>query len=320
MISLGIESTAHTIGVGLATENKILSNIKLTYKPNSGGIHPREASEFIAKNAPRVLEQAINKAGIKKEEIDIISYSRAPGIGHSLRVGLTIAKTISNKLNKPLIGVNHCIAHVEIARKLTGLKDPVVLYTSGANTQVITFGEGRYRLMAETLDMGLGNFIDSFARLAGIPFPGGPVIEELAKKGRYIELPYVIKGMDVSFTGILTNLKNKLGKHKLEDLCYSLQETVFAMLVEATERAMAHTQKKELTITGGVASNQRLREMCETMTKDRGAVFKVPPKEYCVDNGAMIALTGLLMHESGAKIKEGVSQAERTDEVEVTWR
>jgi len=321
MICLGIESTAHTFGVGIVSEDKMLSNVKESYRPKKGGIHPREASDFLATKAASVISEAISKSGLKRSDIDLIAYSRAPGIGHSLRVGAVAARTLSMKLKTPLIGVNHCIAHVEVGRRISQMNDPVVLYTSGANTQVIAFQGGKYRVFAETLDIGVGNFIDSFARYAGIPFPGGPRIEELAMKGKYVELPYVVKGMDVSLTGILTNLRQKLDKHKLEDLCYSLQETVFAMLVEVSERALAHCQKQELLLTGGVAANKRLREMCKVMCNERGAKFSAPPIQYCVDNGAMIAVLGLKMHEAGVKQKQhSIDQSERTDEVEVTWR
>lgn len=299
----------------------MLANVRDSYKPKTGGIHPREASDYLAEKAGSVICEAVGKAGISFKDIDVIAFSRSPGIGHCLRVGATAAKTLSLELGKPLLGVNHCIAHVEIGRRLTGMNDPVILYTSGANTQVIAFQGGKYRVFAETLDMGVGNFIDSFARYAGIPFPGGPVIEKLAMTGKYVELPYVVKGMDISLTGILTNLRGKLGKHRIEDLCYSLQETVFAMLVEVSERALAHCQKKELLLTGGVAANKRLREMCRIMCEERGARFDVPAMEYCVDNGAMIAVTGLLMHKAGVRQTDfNISQDERTDEVEVTWR
>lgn len=320
MICLGIESTAHTFGVGIVDNEKVLSNVKSSYRPLKGGIHPREASDFLAKEAPAVIKKAIKEAGVKLSDINLIAFSRAPGIGHCLRVGAVAARTIAQELRVPLVGVNHCIAHIEIGRATTGLNDPVVLYTSGANTQVIAYQGGKYRVFAETLDIGVGNFIDSFAREAGIPFPGGPVIEKLALKGKYVPLPYAVKGMDVSFTGILTALKKKLKSEKLEDLCYSTQETIFAMLVEVSERAMAHTQKNELILTGGVAANKRLREMCSIMCRERGAKFGVPPAEFCIDNGAMIALLGIKVYESGAKTKTTISQSERTDDVEAKWK
>jgi len=316
MICLGIESTAHTFGVGVVNDKKVLVNLKASYRPKKGGIHPREASDFLALEGPKLIKEALSKI----PRVDLVAFSRSPGIGHSLRVGAVTARTIAQKLKVPLIGVNHCIAHVEVARWLTGLNDPVVLYTSGANTQVIAFQGGKYRVFAETLDIGVGNFIDSFARYAGIPFPGGPVIEKKALQGKYVELPYVVKGMDVSLTGILTSLRKKLSSHRLEDLCFSLQENVFAMLVEVSERALAHTQKSELVLTGGVAANKRLREMCEVMCKERGAKFKAPPMNCCVDNGAMIAHLGLKMHQAGAKSISSIDQGERTDEVKVTWR
>ena len=184
--------------------------------------------------------------------------------------------------------------------------------------------KGGGRVFGETLDIGVGNLLDTFARYAGLPFPGGPIIEKLAEKGRrYIELPYTVKGMDVSFGGLLTNLRNKLGKYRLEDLAFSLCETVYSMLIEVSERAMAHCNKDELLLTGGVAADKRLREKAEIMARERGAKFFVPDLQYCRDNGAMIAWLGLLMYEHGFRQRledTKVKQRWRTDEVEVNWR
>ncbi|MBS3078304.1 hypothetical protein J4412_02265 [Candidatus Pacearchaeota archaeon] len=205
-----------------------------------------------------------------------------------------------------MVPVNHCVAHLEIGR-ITGSKDPVLLYCSGANTQVISYAAGKYRIFGETLDMGVGNFIDSFARYANLGFPGGPKIEKFAKEGKkYIELPYSVKGMDVkgmdvSFSGILTNLKQKLEKKEgsLEDLSFSMEETVFAMLLETAERALAHLEKKELLLGGGVACNSRLQDMAKRMCEERGAKSFCPEKSLLVDNGAMIAYLGEIMFKSG---------------------
>ncbi|MCD6403781.1 MAG: N(6)-L-threonylcarbamoyladenine synthase Kae1 [Nanoarchaeota archaeon] len=324
MICLGIESTAHTFGVGIVDEEKVLANVWRSYKSESGGIHPREASEHHARLADQVLREALEKAGIGLRDVDLFSFSQGPGMGPCLRVGAVISRFLASKFRKPLVGVNHCIAHVEIGRWLTGAEDPVVLYVSGGNTQVIAFEGGKYRVFGETLDIGVGNLLDTFARYAGLPFPGGPFVEELAKKGRrYVELPYTVKGMDVSFGGLLTNLKNKLGKYRLEDLAFSLCETVYSMLIEVSERAMAHCNKDELLLTGGVAADKRLRKKAEIMTKERGAKFFVPNLQYCRDNGAMIAWLGLLMYEHGFRQKledTKVKQRWRTDEVEVNWR
>ena len=201
-----------------------------------------------------------------------------------------------------------------------------MLYTSGANTQIIAFSEGKYRVFGETLDMGVGNFIDHVGRLLNIGFPAGKEIEQKALLGKnYIKLPYNIKGMDVNFGGIYSNLKTKIQskKYDVNDLCYSMQETIFSMLTEVSERALAHCEKKELVLTGGVASNKRLNEMCEIMCKERNAKFKRIAPKYCVDNAYMIALTGLLKYQSNGadEIKNTlVNQRTRTEEVDIFWR
>jgi len=216
MIYLGIESTAHTFGIGivddkLPKEKKIIANVKDSVTTKTGGIIPAKAADHHVEVCDAVLRNALVKANLKLEDVDVIAYSQSPGIGHCLRIGAMFARTIALKYNKPLVGVNHCIAHLEIGRLLTKAKDPVLLYVSGANTQVIAYEGGKYRIFGETLDNGVGNFLDAFARLLGIGFPGGPKIYELALKGKnYIELPYVVKGMDISVGGILTNLKQKI--------------------------------------------------------------------------------------------------------------
>src|SRR3989344_8023558 len=268
---LGIESTAHTFGIGIVRDGIILSNVKKTYTTNKGGIIPNEAAKHHSQIKNEVYENALREARINEKDIDGIAFSQGPGLAPCLLVGLKFAKELALKLKKPLIPVNHCVAHLEVG-KLTGASDSIMLYASGANTQVIAYESGKYRVFGETLDIGVGNFIDTFAREAGIGFPGGPKVQELAKKGEnYIELPYKIKGMDVSFSGILTNLTQKLKskKFKIEDLSYSLQECVFSMLVEVSERAMAHTGKKQLLLGGGVACNTRLQEMCRIMCEER---------------------------------------------------
>jgi len=326
MICLGIEGTAHTFGIGLMnSRGKILANCWKTYIPESGGIHPREAARFHAQNAGKVIEEAMRIAGISPQDLDLIAFSQGPGLGPVLRTAATVARALAAWLEIPIIGVNHCIAHVEIGRLVGKAKDPLTVYVSGGNTQVIAFASGRYRIFGETLDIPLGNCLDVFAREVGIPHPGGPKIEKLAKKGKkYLHLPYAVKGMDLSFSGILSEaIRLVESGERLEDVAYSLQETTFAALVEVSERALAHTEKKELMLTGGVAANKRLREMLSLMAKEHGAKFVVPPAELCQDNGVMIAWTGLLAYKSGCRQRleeTQVKQRWRTDEVEVTWR
>ncbi len=347
---LGIESTAHTLGIGIVKDGKILANCKDSYTTEKGGIIPMESAKHHEIVFDKVLNDALNKSGMFLDNLDFISVANAPGLAPCLLVGLRKAKELASKLNLPLVAVNHCLAHLEIGR-ITGAKDPVLLYASGANTQIIAYSSGKYRVFGETLDIGIGNFIDSFARYIGLGFPGGPKIMELAKKGKYVEIPYSIKGMDVAFSGLLTNLKQKYDKGiSIEDLSYSLQETAFAMLIEASERALAHTGKKELLLGGGVACNTRLQEMCKIMCEERGCKFFVPANSLLIDNGGMIAYLGEIMfnsynklnnnrkkiNEDEGKIEEcedrklvyfkddfdklDINPRERTDMVDVKWR
>ncbi len=327
MIILGIESTAHTFGIGIVKEKnkkiEIIANCKDSYTTEKGGIVPMDAARHHNSVKEKLLQEALEKADIKVQDIDGIAFSQGPGLSPCLIEGLKFTKEIASRLKKPVIPVNHCIAHLEIGRT-TGAKDPVLLYVSGANTQIIAYASGKYRIFGETLDIGAGNFIDSFARHCGIGFPGGPKIAELSKTGNYIELPYSIKGMDVSFSGMLTNLQQKYDKGiKIEDLAFSLQETAFAMLIEAAERAMAHLKKNELLLGGGVACNSRLREMAEIMCRERKARLFCPKNELLVDNGAMIAYLGAIMIEKN-KVKNAdnldIRPNERTDDVGVNWR
>ncbi len=326
MICLGIETTAHTFGAGIVnSKGEVLANEKHTFTTEIGGIHPTKAKEHHLEHKERIVEEALRKAHLAIADIDLISFSQGPGISPCLIVGKNKAKELALANGLPLVGVNHCIAHLEIGRAQTKAKDPVLLYVSGANTQVIAYEGGKYRIFGETLDNGVGNFLDAFARHLGFGFPGGPKIEALAKEGKnYIPLPYVVKGMDISVSGILTNVKQKFDSKKFsrEDLCYSVQETVFAMLVEVAERAMAHCQKNELVLGGGVACNARLQEMCSIMCRERGAHFFVPDKQFLVDNGAMIAWQGILQKKHATKKCESIDilPYQRTDDVHVDWR
>jgi len=313
-----------TFGVGIVNgKGKVIANAIDSYKTESGGLIPNELKKHHNEIKDKVLQNALQQAKIGLKDINLVSFSQGPGIAPALLVGMRLAKEISKKNNIPVIGVNHCVSHLEIGKLLTKSKDPVLLYASGANTQIIAYESGKYRIFGETLDQGIGNFIDAFARYIGLGFPGGPKIEQLALKGKnYIELPYVVKGMDVSFSGILTDLKRKYDskKYDINDLCYSLQETVFAMLTEVSERAMAHTEKKELLLGGGVACNKRLQEMCKVMCRERKAKFFVPENQYLVDNGLMIAWLGVLLKKIATKDykKIDIRPYERTDDIEVS--
>ena len=326
MKCLGIESTAHTFGVSIVDSNgNILANVKDMYKTEKGGIIPIEAKKHHENVKEEILEKTLKEAKLKIEEIDIISFSCGPGLAPCLIAGKNFAKELALKYKKSLIEVNHLIAHLEIGRLLTKAKDPVFILATGANTQIIAFEGNKYRIFGEALSIGIGNALDKFGRDIGLGFPCGPKIEELAKKGKYVELPYVVKGMDVEFSGIITQAINLFKKDiKQEDLCFSLQETLFAMLTEVSERALAHTEKKELLLIGGVAANKRLIKMLETMCKDRNVKFSVVPVEYSGDQAAMIAWQGILQSKNVKFDKKRIEEIDinpkyRVEDVDVNW-
>jgi len=327
---LGIESTADDFSTGITTsQGKILANITSTFIPTQGGIHPREAARHHAEVAGEVIHNALKKAKIHPNQIKAVAFSQGPGLGPCLRTGATAARATATYLHIPLVGINHSIAHIEIGKLITGAKDPVTLYVSGGNTIISAYEDRYYRVFGETLDIAVGNCLDVFAREAelkqspGRPF--GAIIEELARAGKtLVPLPLTIKGMDLSFSGLLTAAVQALrsAKHGLGDLCFSLQEVAFSMLTEVTERTLAHTEKPEVLLTGGVAANKRLQTMLKIIAKEHNARFNVVPKEYALDNGAMIAWTGALTYKSGitTPIEKSIVKLKwRLDQVPVPW-
>lgn len=272
---------------------------------------------ILRENSAEVLKCVEKKFDLSK--IDLIAFSQGPGLPPSLSVGLEFARNLSKNLDKPLYGVNHCRAHIDVGTFLTGAKDPVILYVSGGNTQVLYDSKG-YRILGETQDIGLGNAIDKLGRSMNLKFPAGPKIEELARNGKFILLPYSVKGMDMNFSGILSDSVRRIEGAKEEnqqqtyaDISYSFQEICFSMLTEVTERAMAAMNKKELLLVGGVAQNKRLQEMLSIMCDERGGEIFIVPKEYAGDNGAMIAVSALLNFDKGLLHKD-------PGEIRPNWR
>ena len=192
MICLGVESSAHTFGVGIVNDKgEILSNEKMVYMPSAGkGIIPHDAANFHKENSSKILELALNNAGLTMRDINIISYTAGAGLPPCLLVGADFAISLAKTHNLPLVPVCHQIAHLEIGRLTTKANDPVYLYLSGGNTQIIAFTEGKYRIFGETEDIPIGNALDSLSREIGIEPPYGPNFDKTAEKGKkYIELP-----------------------------------------------------------------------------------------------------------------------------------
>lgn len=316
-------------------------------------------------------------------------------MGAPLQSVAIVARTLALMYKKPLVAVNHCLGHIEMGRTITGAHNPVVLYVSGGNTQVISYSAQKYRIFGETLDIAVGNCLDRFARVIGLsndPSPGQNIEKEARKGTKLVPLPYTTKGMDVSLAGILSSTEAYTrdkrfkpnpkidysdaavgslangevwtgeggGKHIVNmdasvteqtpapvkavdadvdvsqsglsqldssidtitpaDLCFSLQEHIFSMLVEITERAMAHIGSKEVLIVGGVGSNQRLQQMMGVMASERGGSVFATDERFCIDNGIMIAHAGLLSHRMGIDTsleKSTVTQRFRTDTPDV---
>lgn len=407
LLALGLEGSANKLGVGIVRHNvdgsvDVLSNVRHTYvTPPGTGFLPSDTARHHRRWLVTVAKEAIRRAGVTVQDCTCICFTKGPGMGAPLQSVSIVARTLSLLFSLPLVGVNHCVGHIEMGRTITGAPNPIVLYVSGGNTQVIAYSNQRYRIFGETLDIAVGNCLDRFARVIGLsndPSPGQN-IEKEAKKSRgamgktlkLLPLPYATKGMDVSFGGILKateeytfdkrfrkgqshlgsskaggeakigskqydnlgklangmnlsedarHLTNNNGVHQEEDddddesllsndiitpadLCFSLQEHVFAMLVEITERAMAHVGSRQVLIVGGVGSNKRLQEMMSIMASERGGSVFATDERFCMDNGIMIAHAGLLSHRMGVDTpleESNTTQRYRTDDPFIAWR
>ena len=322
MLALGIESTAHTFSCAVLDGNRILSDVRSVYRPPDGqGIHPREASRHHVEEGPRVFRESLAAAGIGIRDIDMVSYAAGPGLGPCLRVGAVMARALASYYRIPIYPVNHAIGHIELGRMLTGARDPLVLLVSGGHTMILAFLKGYWRVFGETLDITLGQLLDQFGRSLGLASPCGREIEAMAlKSDAYVPLPYTVRGNDVSFSGLLSAAKS--ASADTHSACYSLQETAFAMMAEATERALSLTGKGDLMIVGGVAANRRLSGMLREASSRYGCQPHTVPIKYAGDCGSQIAWTGI--QESGvlepAKIQDTfVRQSWRLDTVPIRY-
>ncbi|GFR20873.1 probable tRNA N6-adenosine threonylcarbamoyltransferase [Trichonephila clavata] len=332
-IAIGFEGSANKLGIGIMKDGEVLANERVTYiTPAGQGFLPRDTARHHQAHILDLLDKTFEVAKIKPADIDVVCYTKGPGIAAPLVSVAVVARTVAQLWKKPIIGVNHCIGHIEMGRLITGADNPIVLYVSGGNTQIIAYNEKRYRIFGETIDIAVGNCLDRFARvlkLSNEPSPGYNIEIAAQAAEKFIPLPYCVKGMDVSFSGLLSFIEERASNlvindgYSVEDLCFSLQETVFAMLVETTERAMAHCNSEEVLIVGGVGCNKRLQEMMQIMAEERGAKLYATDERYCIDNGAMIAQAGWEMFRSGQVTDfedTTCTQRYRTDEVDVTWR
>ncbi|ORM40716.1 tRNA N6-adenosine threonylcarbamoyltransferase [Babesia sp. Xinjiang] len=347
---LGIEGSANKLGIAVVRgDGVLLSNVRKTYSaPDGEGFLPRHVARHHRENMASTIKESLCTAGIELSQISLVCYTRGPGMGSGLHVGSIAAKTVHFLTGAPIIPVNHCVGHVEMGRFLSGFKYPVVLYVSGGNTQVLSYDRQRhvYAVLGETLDIAAGNVLDRLARLLCLPNKPSPGLSiELAARSpesQLITLPFVVKGMDCSLSGFLTYCEQLIERQKellktggctdcdfqcfTRDLCFSVQEHMFAMLIEITERAMSFVDATELLVVGGVGCNLRLQEMASEMARSRGATLYPMDERYCIDNGAMIAFTGMLDYLYGRGEKAALAPDEvticqryRTDQCHVSW-
>ncbi len=306
---------------------RILSDVKDAYMaPDGAGIHPREASRHHEELCSAIVGKSLLDAQLRVGDLDFVSYSAGPGLGPCLRVGAVLARTISSYFDLPLVAANHAIGHIELGKYLTGVRDPLVLIISGGHTALAAMEDGAWKIFGETLDLTLGQLLDLLGRSIGFSSPAGQKIEQLALaggSGRFLlsDLPYTIKGNDVSYSGLLTASKSLLSReNRKEDVAFAVQEVAFSILAEATERALAFTMKSELLVTGGVAANQRLAAILWKMCDARRVRLGVIPRQFAGDCGAQIAAVGFDLYDRRktiSPINAFTRQSWRIDQVAV---
>ncbi|MBO7225996.1 MAG: tRNA (adenosine(37)-N6)-threonylcarbamoyltransferase complex transferase subunit TsaD [Bacteroidales bacterium] len=313
-IILAIESSCDDTSAAVLKNDRILSNVIASQKVHEqyGGVVPELASRAHQQNIIPVVDAAIKNAGISKKDINAIAFTRGPGLLGSLLVGVSFAKSFSQALNIPLIEVNHLQAHV-LSHFIKSSDESVVpkfpficLLVSGGHTQIILLRSYfDMEIIGNTIDDAAGEAIDKAAKIMDLGYPGGPVIDRLAKEGDPMKFKFAtpnIKDYDYSFSGIKTSFLYFLRDHlkespnfiqeNINDLCASIQHCIVSFLLKKLKKAMADTGVTQVAIAGGVSANSYLRQqLCEMGTKYKWDVF-VPQFQFCTDNAAMVGIAG----------------------------
>ena len=311
-IILGIESSCDDTSAAILKGQKILSNIVANQQVHSlyGGVVPELASRAHQQNIIPVVDAAIKKANIKREDISAIAFTKGPGLLGSLLVGSSFAKSFAMGMNIPLVAVNHMQGHILSHFIDQGKPMPkfpfLCLTVSGGHTQIVRVeSASNMQVIGTTIDDAAGEAFDKSAKILGLPYPGGPHIDKHAKKGNIHAFEFgkpKIKELDFSFSGLKTSIlykiQNNLQKNpkfieeNLEDLCASIQHSIISILLSKLEKAIKLTGIKQLAIAGGVSANSYLRSELVKLANDKGYQIYIPKFEYCTDNAAMIAITG----------------------------
>jgi len=311
-IILGIESSCDDTSAAILQGENILSNIVANQEIHQqyGGVVPELASRAHQQNIIPVVDSAIKKANIQKEDIDAIAFTNGPGLLGSLLVGSSFAKSFAIGMNIPLITINHLQAHI-LAHfidegKVTPKFPFLCLIVSGGHTQIVKVkSSNNMQIIGSTLDDAAGEAFDKSAKILGLPYPGGPLIDKYAKNGNINTFTFgkpKIKDLDFSFSGLKTSILYKIQdgvkensdfiKENLEDLCASIQHVIVSILLDKLQKAIKQTGIKQIAISGGVSSNSYLRNQLENLAKKEKFDFFIPKFEYCTDNAAMVAIAG----------------------------
>jgi len=326
---LAIESSCDETAAAVCRNGKILSNFIADQKVHEtyGGVVPELASRAHMQNIVPVVDKAIKQSGISLNEIDAIAFTQAPGLIGSLLVGCQFAKSLAAALNKPLIAVHHMQAHV-LANLIEDRKPSfpfLCLTVSGGHTQIVLAESPmNLKVIGETLDDAAGEAFDKSAKLLGLPYPGGPLIDKYAKEGNPKKFQFAepqIERLDFSFSGLKTSilyflqreikLNENFVKENLNDICASIQERIISILLKKLKKASVQTGITELCMAGGVSANSGLRAAFHQMGKQYNWNTYIPPFEYCTDNAAMIAITGFYKFQAGQFADLSVSASAR---------
>ncbi|GGD41396.1 tRNA N6-adenosine threonylcarbamoyltransferase [Muriicola marianensis] len=312
--------------------DSVLSNVVATQKIHEeyGGVVPELASRAHQQHIVPVIHQALAKANIDKNQLSAIAFTRGPGLLGSLLVGTSFAKSLSLGLDIPLIEVNHMQAHI-LAHFIkdeasTKPEFPFLAMTiSGGHTQIVLVKDYfSMEILGETLDDAVGEAFDKTAKIIGLPYPGGPLVDALAQKGNPKAFPFPIpkvKGLDFSFSGLKTSILYFIQKqtaeqpdfveqHK-EDICASIQYTIVSILMDKLKKAVKQTGIKRVAIGGGVSANSGIRAAVQKAEKEKGWTTFIPKFEYCTDNAAMIGIVGFLKYREGDFTDQSISAKAR---------
>ena len=331
-IILGIESSCDDTAVSVLKGKTILSNIVSSQliHANYGGVVPELASRNHQEFIWLTLEKALNESAINIDQVDAIAVTKGPGLLGSLMVGVSFAKGLSLVLKKPLLGVNHMKAHIlahfiEDANTTSPEFPFLCLTVSGGHTQIVKVDSPiEMTILGKTIDDAAGEAFDKAAKMLGLPYPGGPLIDKLAQSGYSLKFTFSkpkIKDLDFSFSGLKTSILYQLKKWKndnptfiednLADLCASIQKTIVDILVEKCVLSAQQTNIKHFAIAGGVSANSLLRQEFTATLNNKGIKTYIPKFEYCTDNGAMIAIAGKFLLENNITEDQGFSAQAR---------